>query len=164
MGNGWNKWVERNSDRIAQPELFDEADVGESSTSRSNEEHQAQAALIRHCNYDKATRPALGLIFAIPNGGHRHPAVASRLKDEGVKAGVPDLFLPVARPHPKEPRLYHGLWIEMKVEGGRVSKPQKRFLGQMEAEGYAIAVPYGAEEAYKTIIDYLDGKHRNPWP
>ena len=34
------------------------------------------------------------LYFAIPNGGHRHPAVAAKLKAEGATPGVPDLFIP----------------------------------------------------------------------
>ena len=36
-------------------------------------------------------------MFRIPNGGSRHPAEAARLKAQGVKAGVPDLCIPVAR-------------------------------------------------------------------
>jgi hypothetical protein len=40
----------------------------------------------------------LSLMFAIPNGGLRHKAEANKLKSEGVKAGVPDIMLPIARP------------------------------------------------------------------
>ena len=36
-------------------------------------------------------------VFHIPNGGSRHKAEAARLKVQGVKAGVPDLCIPVAR-------------------------------------------------------------------
>ena len=47
-------------------------------------------------------------IMAIPNGGARSPATASRLKAEGVSPGVPDLFVPA-----------WGLWVEMKrAKGG----------------------------------------------
>ena len=35
-------------------------------------------------------------LFAIPNGGHRHKAVAVKLRAEGVCAGVPDLMVPEA--------------------------------------------------------------------
>ena len=37
------------------------------------------------------------LIYHVPNGGHRHKKVAEKLKDQGVKAGIPDLVLPMAR-------------------------------------------------------------------
>jgi hypothetical protein len=37
------------------------------------------------------------LIFHVPNGGHRVKAVAAKLKAQGVKAGMPDLVLPMAR-------------------------------------------------------------------
>jgi hypothetical protein len=29
-------------------------------------------------------------IFSVPNGGHRHPAVAAKMKATGVSSGVPD--------------------------------------------------------------------------
>ena len=47
-------------------------------------------------------------MFHIPNGGSRNKLEASNLKKQGVKAGVPDLFLPVGRGS------YHGLFIELK--------------------------------------------------
>src|SRR5262245_64718583 len=48
------------------------------------------------------------LCFAIPNGGARDVITAGRLKAEGVRAGVPDVCLPVARAG------YHGLFLEVK--------------------------------------------------
>ena len=54
-----------------------------------------QAALIKEISlrYPAAAK----LIYHVPNGGHRHKLVASKLKEQGVKAGVPDLVLPMAR-------------------------------------------------------------------
>ena len=52
-------------------------------------EHQEQKTLIKWCEYKGHP---YNLIFAIPNGGQRHKAVAAKLKAEGVKSGVPDLF------------------------------------------------------------------------
>ena len=70
---------------------------------RQQPEAEHQAALFRWASLVSLRLPELRLLFAVPNGGHRHRAVAARLKDEGVKAGVPDLFLPVPR------GAFHGL-------------------------------------------------------
>ena len=53
-------------------------------------EHEEQCALFEwaDCWFPMVS----ALLFAIPMGGHRHIAVAAKLKAEGVKAGVPDIF------------------------------------------------------------------------
>lgn len=93
--------------------------------------------------------PDLDLLFAIPNGGHRHKLTAAKLKAEGVKAGVPDLLLPVSRGQ------YHGLFIEMKFGRGRVRGEQQWWLYQLEAQGYQTAVCWSWLEAAKAVCDYL---------
>lgn len=73
-------------------------------------------------------------------------------KTEGVKAGVPDLCLPVARGQ------YHGLYIELKRQrGGRTSDHQSEWLDALSAQGYKAALCYGWEQAAGTIIEYLTG-------
>jgi len=76
-------------------------------------EHQEQCALMRMCRLHERKYPGLELIHSIPNGGARHIAVAAKLRAEGVRAGVPDIFLPVPRGSA------HGLYIELKRKGGR---------------------------------------------
>lgn len=112
-------------------------------------EHEEQAALLAWCGYAKATVPELGLLFAIPNGGRRHIKVAADLKVEGVKAGVPDLFLPVARGE------YHGLFIELKTTQGRLSAEQKRWLAALTEQGYLAVCCHGWDEARREISGYL---------
>ena len=58
-------------------------------------EHEEQALVIQWAELHKRTLPGLELLHAIPNGGDRDVRVATKLKAEGVKAGVPDLLLPV---------------------------------------------------------------------
>lgn len=53
-----------------------------------------------------------GRLFAVPNGGRRDAVTASKLKAEGVIAGVSDLILL------KSNRDYGALLIEMKKKGG----------------------------------------------
>lgn len=91
-------------------------------------------------------------LFAIPNGGERNVIVASRLKAEGVRAGVPDLFLAV--PHGN----LGGLFIEMKkAKGGRVSEAQRAYLDMLTGLGYLAVVCNGWLEAKQIIEQYLNG-------
>jgi hypothetical protein len=63
----------------------------------------------------RADFPELRLLFHIPNGGRRDPVEARHLKEQGVKKGVPDLCLPVARGG------FNALYIELKTEKGRTT-------------------------------------------
>lgn len=113
-------------------------------------EHAEAVALVRACVLAEARHPELGLLFAVPNGGHRNPVVAARMKAEGVKRGVPDYMLPV----PRGP--WHGLFVELKRErGGRVSEDQRRMIRLLEEQGYRVVVARGWVEAYEAIMEYL---------
>tara|TARA_R110000868_G_scaffold21307_1_gene88515 strand:- start:2768 stop:3313 length:546 start_codon:yes stop_codon:yes gene_type:complete len=115
-------------------------------------EHEEQVALFAWARDNESRMPGLALMFAIPNGGDRHAAVAAKLKAEGVKAGVPDVFLPVAAGGK------HGLWIELKRrKGGRVSEVQAAWMTALSEQGYAVGLSYGADEAIATVLDYLGG-------
>lgn len=90
------------------------------------------------------------LLFAIPNGGQRNILVARKLKAEGVRAGVPDLFL--AYPNHR----HCGLFIEMKKESnGRASDSQKGFLKLLNETGYLAVVCKGWQAASEVIEKYL---------
>lgn len=113
-------------------------------------ESEEQIYFIQWCKRNQDHIPALKKIFAIPNGGLRNKLVASRLKLEGVKSGVPDLFLPVSS------KGFNGLFIEMKrIKGGVISGNQKMWKRWLEEENYSVVVAKGFEEAKKIIIDYL---------
>ena len=62
---------------------------------RSYEEAE-QAAIFEWAEYEKRKYPELELLYHVPNGGKRDAKTAAILKRCGVKAGVPDLVLPVA--------------------------------------------------------------------
>ena len=88
------------------------------------------------------------LIFAIPNGGARHPAVAMKLRATGVVKGIPDLFVPA-----------WSLWIEMKrQDGGRVSPEQREVMTYLEGIGHCAIVSKGDEDARKQVQQYLSEK------
>lgn len=95
--------------------------------------------------------PELELLHAIPNGGKRDGRTAGKLKNEGVKAGVPDLFLPAAR------LCYHGLYIEMKTDTGKTSAKQDRFISLLRGQDYLVIVCRSHLEARNKLLDYLQG-------
>jgi len=117
-------------------------------------EHDEQVALITWCRYHVGRWPELDLLFAIPNGGHRHPAVAGKMKAEGVRAGVPDLFLPVSR------GLWNGLFLELKTATGRWTPEQREWICRLEGQGYRAEVCKGWEAAAAVIEDYM--QHARP--
>ena len=117
---------------------------------KRNPEHESQVAVINWCRMARKDYPEAQRIFAIPNGGARHVAVAIKLKAEGVRQGVPDLCLPVPRGH------YHGLYIEMKAKPNRLTDEQERELDSLRAAGYLAVVCWNSIEAIVEIASYLD--------
>ena len=112
-------------------------------------EHQEQVTLFRWVVLVQTSHPELGLLHAIPKGGHRHEAVAARMKAEGVRRGVPDLCLPVASGG------HHGLYIEMKTRKGRLSGEQRKWADALEEQGYRFRMCRSWQEAATEIADYL---------
>lgn len=112
-------------------------------------EHYAQAALFQWAALQSRYYPDLKGLFAIPNGGLRHPATARRLKAEGVQAGVPDVFMAVPRGK------YHGLFLELKAGRNRPTRLQEEWLEFLQSQGYRVEVCRGWEAAAETILVYL---------
>jgi hypothetical protein len=113
-------------------------------------EHAEQAALMAWARLQVHRLPGLALLFAIPNGGRRDAVTGARLKAEGVKAGVPDLFLPMAR------HGFHGLFIELKALGGSPTPEQRGWIARLRQAGYAAEVCRGWEAAASTLTRYLE--------
>lgn len=130
-------------------------------------EHGHQAAFFCWINLvGRRICPTLELAFAIPNGGQRGDGTkqgakiaGGRLKAEGVKSGVPDIFFP--QPHGN----YSGLFIEMKrpkdkakrMAAGRLADDQDEFNEKLRLQGYAVAVCFGYLEAVEAIVQYMRG-------
>lgn len=109
-------------------------------------EHEEQKKVIEWC--DK--HPIAKHIFSIPNGSHKSPAMAAKFKREGLRSGVPDLFLPVALGG------FHGLFIEMKRrQGSKVSVEQFAWGKVLNEQQYCWMHCYGADDAIRVIESYL---------
>ncbi len=112
-------------------------------------EETEQIAVIQWCQINEFMYPELKLMYHIPNGGKRSRTEAARFKKAGVKAGVPDLHLPVAK------HGYHGLYIEMKYGKNTTTPIQKEWLLALKEQGYLCKVCNGAEEAIAVLQQYL---------
>lgn len=110
---------------------------------------------------------ALRWIHAVPNGGSRGEEGGGRIasirggqmKAEGVRRGISDIDVPVAR------HGYHGFKIEMKAPGKLKgeSKEQKAYGAFLISEGYLYSVFDSWQEAFKAIMWYLGFEHTLKW-
>lgn len=131
----------------AQPSLFKQKRTRAKPVDREGLE---QAALMKELAL--CLPKVAALIFHVPNGGHRHKLVAIKMKEQGVKAGVPDLVLPMARGG------YFGLYLEFKATApndAAVSPSQHAWIRQLNEQGYLAIVCRGHFDAMEQIRAYL---------
>lgn len=112
-------------------------------------EHSQQAALFCWAVEFAKLYPMIRYMFAIPNGGERNIVVAAKLKAEGVKRGVPDIFLPISISP------YHGLFIEMKRVQGVVNNVQEQYHEFLRHAGYKVVVCNSWQSAANQIKFYI---------
>lgn len=118
-------------------------------------EHNEQTAVVEWFYYRYPRYR--GCLFAIPNGswlgGKNRYAQVNKLKREGFKNGVSDLFLMVPAGE------YHGMFIEMKDKGkteSSVSDDQKAHLILASEMGYRAVWAAGSVRAMNLISEYMD--------
>jgi hypothetical protein len=109
-------------------------------------EHDEQVAVIKYCDIHHIP------IFAIPNGSNKSKIQAHNFKLEGLRAGVPDLCVPLMR------NGYGSLYIEMKrKKKSTVSIEQKAWIALLNSFGHKAVVCYGSDEAIEVIKGYIGG-------
>lgn len=141
------KWP---TDKRLQKMLSNEAVSPRSQVNvRSDEEHQHQAAFFKTLAYNEKRVPDLRFVFAIPNAAKRNKAERGRLLAEGMRSGVPDIFIPIPR------HGYCGAWIENKSANGKLTPQQKDFLEFLARVGYATKICYSVDEQVKFLEFYL---------
>lgn len=133
----------------------------------NSHEDKEQMAVIEWASFQPLHNGAISKIgdylIAIPNEGKRSPKAGNKFKKLGLKPGVSDLFLALPRSG------CHGLWIEMKKQrqhfrgiaeqAAAVTESQRDWINRMNRTGYDAYVCYGADEAIRTIKNYLEGKN-----
>lgn len=117
-------------------------------------EHDEQVSLFQEMALRAKQDPRWGKAFAIPNGGLRNIVVAKKLKAEGVRKGVSDIFIHVPC------GAYCGMFLEMKRrKDSDLSMDQINFMASVQPQ-YIATVAYGAEDAINRIADYFAmGEH-----
>ena len=122
-------------------------------------EHQEQVTVIDWWNITckRFGLPASAL-FAIPNAGAgAQRGQAGKMKAEGVRRGIPDLFLAVPRTaaSPNLLTRYHGMFIEMKRRGKRATDEQEQEMNALMRRGYWCVTCDSADGAMRAITAYL---------
>lgn len=108
-------------------------------------EHEFQRAVIAMCD---RLGGLYALVYAIPNGQVR----PGQRVEAGLRAGMPDLCLPV----PSASGEYHALFIELKITGGNLSQAQKDKLFDLRNAGNKCVVVWdGLHAVEQEIAEYL---------
>jgi len=132
--------------------------VNKKKKARNDKEHFYQVKVIEWCRKNDHLFPGANLIYSIPNGAAVSGRERGRLVREGMKSGVSDLHLPVAKGG------YFGLYVEMKHDDGGsvVSDAQTAFLGAVTDEGYLGHICYTGHAAIEVIRDYMNQPRTKP--
>lgn len=146
--------------RVAAMDLFNELMITPEVLAKGGSESDHQKAFFCWCALNRSRFPELEFAFAIPNGGKRDKITAARMKAEGARPGVPDIFLPVPRDNWRVRGVLirlAGLFIEMKVGKGTTSTDQLKYHQFLLEGGYQVAVCYSWIEAAQAVEQYLKG-------
>lgn len=119
-------------------------------------------------------RPELSRLFAVHNQGHGDVIRGAQAKAEGVKAGVPDMLLPMVKAtSPGRWPTQQGFWvgdtcfnaglfielkrskIKGKAQAGAESDIQAEWRAYLTDQGYVCVVATGWQEAVAAIKGYL---------
>jgi hypothetical protein len=112
-------------------------------------ETEEQAALFKWAALIGKRYPEYSLLYAIPNAGKRGAKARGDMLRTGLRAGVPDICLPI----PRGP--YGALYIEMKRLGKKPTREQADWIAKLRSAGNYVRVAYNWDEAKKTITRYL---------
>ena len=118
-------------------------------------ESTEQMALVEFATLFQDRIPELTWLFHVPNGEKRDKATAGRLKQLGVKRGVPDLWLPVARYDPALNITRTGLVIELKFGRNKETQEQRAWLGFLARQGWEVRTCYDWRAAARVLVAYL---------
>jgi hypothetical protein len=105
-------------------------------------EHQEQSLFVEWFEF---TYPNVRL-FAIPNGVRTSIRQAIKAKKEGMRSGVPDIYIPS-----------HKLWIEMKRSKGSVTSPAQKDWHHYLVDhcGDTVFIAKGFDDAMRQVVPFM---------
>lgn len=112
-------------------------------------EHEIQSAYFQWVDLMALRDERYTLIHAIPNGGQRHIAVAMKLKEEGVRPGVPDVCVPLPS------QFCSGLYIEFKAGKNKPTPEQDKWINRLKRANWRVFVCYSADEAIEKTQNHM---------
>lgn len=125
---------------------------------RKQRESEIQQACVRwfDCQHPKYRLN----LFSVPNEGARSKANGARMKAQGRRKGVADIFFSVPKFFPisfneKIKLPVHGCYIEVKIPGEKQSPEQIAFQKAVESQGYWYRIVTSTDEFIKLIEGYL---------
>lgn len=121
---------------------------------RAVSEETEQIHLMVWCRYMESKFPELETIYHIVNEGKRTAVTGGKLKEMGLRKGMPDVHLPVSH------CAFASLYIEMKKIGGKPTAEQIDRLEVLERWGNAVAICEGAEQAEKVLTAYCSNDYK----
>lgn len=116
------------------------------------------------------------LVIHVPNGGSRNIIEATKLKRMGVKAGMPDIFIPLPKidkkavidpscasleelnymyENPLKGCFFNGFFCELKAGKNKPTKIQKDMMQKLIDLGYYCCVCYSLDEYIKEWEAYV---------
>jgi hypothetical protein len=107
---------------------------------RATSEHRLQALVLEALQF-RAVKDAFW--FAVPNAGKRSFAVATRMRKEGMQAGVADLCVMLSGGRT--------IWLELKTPKGRQSPAQKNFQNICNRLSHVYILARSFDEAIDSL-------------
>ena len=115
-------------------------------------ESREQQIIFEWASWNKNKYPGIETMYHIANEGKRSASNGSRLKREGMKSGVSDICVPVAKSG------YNNLYIELKSGKNKATKEQLNFINLINKYGGKALVVYEADNAIEVIKAYFEGR------
>lgn len=113
-------------------------------------EHGIQSRIVDWSIAFAVSDPRLNHLIAIPNGAMSGDFMrVNYFKREGLKPGVPDLFLAIIAPP------YGGLFLETKTARGKQSPQQKLWQKRLIDAGYRYELYRDFETGVDIVLNYL---------
>lgn len=112
-------------------------------------EDQELVAFFDWVRWNESGDSLFSLIFHIANERKTSPRAGAYLKRKGVRAGIPDVCVPVAR------HGYSAMYVELKIKPNKISDAQKERMLALHGAGNCVRVAWSAQELINLVKWYL---------